>query len=166
MGGKTRWVIVGVIPFLIALVVSGVGGCNIHELGHLVTGSALGVPVDDITWCVPANGRIAFAYQEPAFVGYSGGGLAALALGGVYWWLIRPRLDSVHWWAAGVAVGGTAISQMIVAVLEGSSPERYADLQDNSAGFVAVFAGPLLVVVLAQWLFRRPRWRKRPDDLR
>jgi hypothetical protein len=53
-----------VLSFGVALLVSGVGGCNVHELGHLATGRAMGVPVDDIIWCTPTDGRIAFAYQE------------------------------------------------------------------------------------------------------
>lgn len=66
------WIGAGVISFGVALVIAGVGGCNVHEFGHLVAGRALGVPVDDVIWCTPTSGRIAFAYQEPALVGYAG----------------------------------------------------------------------------------------------
>jgi hypothetical protein len=151
------WFLGGVLSFAGALVLSGVGGCNVHELGHLVTGSALGVPVNDIFWCTPANGRIAFAYQEPAVVGYSGGFLAAIVLAGLYRALVRPRLSSFAWWMAGVAILGTAVSQVIVGVLEGSAPETYAGLQDNTGGLAVVLVAPLLAAGAVQLLVHKPR---------
>ena len=156
MARRARWLAGGVLAFLIALVISGVGGCNIHELGHLITGVAAGIPVNEVIWCAPANGRIAFAYQEPALVGYAGGVLSALVLTGLYWSIIRPRLGSFGWWMAGVAVMGTAISQVIVAILEGSSPVRYAELQDSALGLVVIAVGPLVAVASIQFRWRRP----------
>lgn len=133
-----------------ALIAAGVGGCNIHELGHLITGRIAGVPIDDVIWCTPGNGRIVFAYQEPAWVGYAGGLLAATVLVGLYLTVIRPRLAGLNWRAAGVAILGTALSQVIVAFLEGSDPERYATLQDNTIGLVAIAVLPLVVAGIAQ----------------
>ena len=156
MARKARWFLGGVLAFLVALVISGVGGCNIHELGHLITGVAVGVPVNDVIWCVPANGRIVFAYQEPALVGYAGGLLSALVLAGLYWSIIRPRLGSFGLWMAGVAVMGTAISQLIVAILEGSSPVRYAELQDSATGLAVVVVVPLVAVASIQFWWQRP----------
>ncbi|HSM45377.1 MAG TPA: hypothetical protein VK969_10215 [Acidimicrobiia bacterium] len=141
-----------IVAFVAALVLAGVGGCNLHELGHLITGWFAGVPVNDILWCAPANGRIVFAYQEPALVGYSGGLLAAVALIGVYFAFIRPRLDSLPWWTAGVAVLGTAGSQVVVGLFEGTDPQLYGRLQDNTAGLVAVVIVPLAIAGLAQAL--------------
>ncbi|HSK06899.1 MAG TPA: hypothetical protein VK990_05215, partial [Acidimicrobiia bacterium] len=115
--------VAAILVFVVSLVAAGVGGCNVHELGHLVTGRALGVPIDHITWCTPANGRIAFSYQEPAFDSYAGGFTAALVLGAVYRFLIWPRVAGRSWRAAGVAVLGTAVSQVIVGLIEGSSPQ-------------------------------------------
>lgn len=143
-----------VAAFGAALVISGIGGCNLHELGHLITGKIAGVPVNDIIWCTPANGRIAFAYQEPAWVGYAGGLTAATVLLVFYWVVIRRRLDSVYWWSAGVAVLGTAISQVIVAVLEGSDPIFYAEVQTSPAGLATLIVGPLLLAGFAQLVLR------------
>ncbi|HEX6300947.1 MAG TPA: hypothetical protein VF148_10825 [Acidimicrobiia bacterium] len=122
--------------FGVALVIAGVGGCNVHEFGHLVVGRALEIPIDDVIWCAPTGGRIAFAYQEPALVGYAGGFLAAAVLGSLYWFVIRPRLSSPVWWAAGVAVLGTTISQVIVGLWEGSSPVEYGAAQGNVGGLM------------------------------
>lgn len=146
--------------FMAALVISGVGGCNVHEFGHLIIGRIAGVPVNDITWCTPSSGRIAFAYQEPAWVSYAGGFLAATVLISAYRLLVIPRIESPMWWAAGVAILGTATSQVIVGFLEGSSVERYAALQDNSGGLVALIVVPLLVAAAFQWI----RWplRRQP----
>lgn len=141
--------------FLVALVLSGVGGCNLHELGHLVFGWLAGVPVEGILWCAPGNGRIVFAYQEPALVGYAGGITAAVILGVAYWRLVWPRRDQASWAAAGVAILGTAISQVIVGVLEGSSPARYAALQDNTAGLVGILVAPLVTAAAVQMLAGR-----------
>ena len=152
--------------FVAALVVAGVGGCNLHELGHLVTGWLAGVPVNDILWCAPANGRIVFAYQEPALVGYSGGLVAAAALVGGYFAIIRPRLDSLPWWMAGVAVLGTAGSQVVVGLFEGTDPQLYARLQDNTAGLVAVAIAPLAIAGLAQALVHPPRPADPPEPVR
>jgi hypothetical protein len=146
-------VIAAVVVFVVSLAIAGVGGCNIHELGHLITGRALGVPVDHITWCTPANGRIAFSFQEPAFVSYAGGFTAALALGAVYRLLIWPRLAGRLWQAAGVAVLGTAVSQVIVGVMEGSSPEGYARVQENAWGLALVVVLPLIAAAVIQWRF-------------
>jgi hypothetical protein len=146
-------VVAAVIVFVVSLAIAGVGGCNIHELGHLITGRALGVPVDHITWCTPANGRIAFSYQEPAFVSYAGGFTAALALGAVYRFLIWPRLSRRSWRVAGVAVLGTAVSQVIVGVMEGSSPEGYARVQENAWGLALVVVLPLIAAAVIQWRF-------------
>jgi hypothetical protein len=157
----SRWVLRalgGLASFSIALAISGVGGCNLHELGHLVTGWAAGVPIDDIIWCTPTSGRIAFAYQEPAFVGYAGGFLAASVLLVVYLALIRKRLASFPWWMAGVAVLGTAISQLIVAAFEGSSPLVYAQLIDNQAGLAAVAIAPLIAAGVLQAIARPVRF--------
>lgn len=142
--------------FVGALVLSGIGGCNIHELGHLVTGRIAGVPVEDVLWCAPGSGRVVFAYQEPPWVGYAGGLTAALVLVGAYRWLLWPRLSSPVWWAAGVAVLGTVISQTIVALLEGSSPVRYGELQDETAGLALIFIVPLATAAALQWRWRRP----------
>ena len=150
------WVSGGVISFGVAIAVSGVGGCNVHELGHLVTGWAAGVPFDGVIWCTPGSGRVLFAYQEPAFVGYSGGFVAALILLALHLTVIRRRMASFPWWMAGVAVLGTAMSQVVVGVLEGSDPQRYAEFQGNSAGLVAVLVGPLLVAAVIQLIVRRP----------
>ena len=144
------------ISFGIALAVSGVGGCNVHELGHLVSGWAAGVPFEGVIWCTPGSGRVLFAYQEPPFVGYSGGFLAALVLLALHLTVIRRRMASFPWWMAGVAVVGTALSQVVVGVLEGSDPQRYAGLQGNSAGLMAVVVGPLLVAAVIQLMVRRP----------
>jgi hypothetical protein len=138
------------LVFVATLAIAGVGGCNIHELGHLLTGRALGVPVDHITWCTPANGRIAFSYQEPAFVSYAGGITAALALGAVYRFLIWPRLAGRLWQAAGVAVLGTAVSQVIVGVMEGSSPQGYARAQESGWGLALVVVLPLVGAAVVQ----------------
>lgn len=138
------------LVFVATLAIAGVGGCNIHELGHLVTGRALGVPVDHITWCTPANGRIAFSYQEPAFVSYAGGFTAALALAAVHRFLIWPRLAGRSWRAAGVAVLGTAASQVIVGVMEGSSPLRYARAQGSVWGLVLLVVLPLVGAAIIQ----------------
>ena len=78
--------VAAILVFVASLVIAGVGGCNIHALGHRVTGRALGV---------------------------------------------RPRLAALLWRAAGVAVLGTAVSQVIVGVIEGSSPQGYARAQEN-----------------------------------
>ena len=152
MIGRIRLAALTILAFLGALVVSGVGGCNIHELGHLVTGRLAGVPVEDLIWCAPGNGRVVFAYQEPAWVGYAGGFTAALVLFGVYRWFVWPRLSSRVWWFAGVAVMGTAISQVIVGALEGSSPVRYGELQDDAVGLALIFIGPLAVAAVIQGL--------------
>jgi len=149
-------VVAAAVVFGVSLVIAGVGGCNIHELGHLVTGRALGVPVDHITWCAPANGRIAFSYQEPAFVSYAGGFTAALALVAVYRWLIWPRLAGRLWQAAGVAVLGTAVSQVIVGVMEGSSPQGYARAQESAWGLALVVVLPLIGAALVQRRFGPP----------
>ena len=143
-------IVLAILVFVVTLAAAGVGGCNIHELGHLVTGRALGVPVDRITWCTPANGRIAFGYQEPAFVSYAGGFTAALALGAVYRFLIWPRLAPSLWRAAGVAVLGTAVSQAIVGVMEGSSPKGYASAQENAWGLALVLVLPLIAAAVIQ----------------
>jgi hypothetical protein len=150
-------VIAAVLSFLAALIASGVGGCNIHELGHLITGRIAGVPIEGVIWCTPGNGRVVFAYQEPAWVGYAGGLLAAAVLVGVYMTVIRPRLDDRNWRAAGVAVLGTALSQLIVALLEGSDPQRYASLQDDTAGLIAVAVVPLILAAFAQSRYLRRR---------
>ncbi len=149
------------LSFLAALIVSGVGGCNIHELGHLITGRIAGVPVEGVIWCTPGNGRVVFSYQEPAWVGYAGGLLAAAVLVGVYMKVIRPRLAGSNGRAAGVAVLGTALSQLIVAFLEGSDPQRYANLQDNTIGLVAVAVLPLVVAGFAQSRYLR---RQEPPE--
>jgi hypothetical protein len=154
-------VFAAVLSFLVALIVAGVGGCNIHELGHLITGRIARVPIEDVIWCTPGNGRIVFAYQEPPWVGYAGGLSAAAVLIGLYWVIIRPRLASLSWRLAGVAVLGTALSQLIVAFLEGSDPERYARLQDDTAGLIAVAVVPLIMAAIAQ--SRRLRRRKSPE---
>lgn len=151
----TAWIGASALSFFVALVIAGVGGCNVHELGHLLTGRALGVPVDDIIWCTPTSGRIAFAYQEPALVGYAGGFLAAAVLGSLYWFVIRPRLAAPVWWAAGVAVLGTAISQVIVGLWEGSSPLGYATAQDNVAGLIALLTGPLIIAAALQFRLQK-----------
>jgi hypothetical protein len=156
MSRAAVWIGASVLSFGIALVIAGVGGCNVHEFGHLVAGRALGVPVDDIIWCTPTNGRIAFAYQEPALVGYAGGFLAAAALGSLYWLVIKPRLSSPVWWGAGVAVLGTTISQVIVGLWEGSSPVEYGDAQDNVLGLIALLIVPLVAAAGVQLLLRRP----------
>jgi hypothetical protein len=150
------WIGAGVISFVVALVIAGVGGCNVHEFGHLVAGRALGVPVDDVIWCTPTSGRIAFAYQEPALVGYAGGFLAAAVLGSLYWFVIKARLTSPVWWAAGVAVLGTTISQVIVGFWEGSSPVEYGVAQDNVAGLIALLIGPLMAAAGIQFLLQKP----------
>ena len=139
-----------VLVFVATLAIAGVGGCNIHELGHLVTGRALGVPVDHITWCTPANGRIAFSYQEPAFVSYAGGFTAALALAAVYRFIIWPRLAGRLWRAAGVAVLGTAVSQVVVGVMEGSSPQDYALAQGSAWGLALLVVLPLVGAAVIQ----------------
>ena len=143
-----------IAAFLVAMVIAGVGGCNVHEFGHLITGRIAGVPVNDIIWCTPSSGRIAFAYQEPAWVSYAGGFLAAATLIAGYRLLIVPRINVPMWWAGGVAILGTAISQVIVGALEGSSVERYAAMQDNSGGLAALVVGPLLTAAAFQWI----RW--------
>jgi len=150
------WVAAGVLSFGVALVIAGVGGCNVHEFGHLVPGRALGVPIDDVIWCTPTSGRIVFAYQEPALVGYAGGFLAAAVLGTLYWFVIKPRLSSLVWWTAGVAVQGTTISQVIVGLWEGSSPVGYGVAQDNVAGLIALLIGPLVAAAGVQFVFQRP----------
>jgi hypothetical protein len=150
------------LAFLGALIGAGVGGCNIHELGHLITGRIAGVPIEGVIWCTPGNGRVVFAYQEPAWVGYAGGLLAAAVLVAVYMTVIRPRLDGRNWRAAGVAVLGTALSQLIVALLEGSDPQRYASLQDNTIGLVAVAVLPLVVAGFAQSRYVR---RQEPPEV-
>jgi hypothetical protein len=142
--------VAAILVFVVSLAIAGVGGCNIHELGHLVTGRALGVPVDHITWCTPANGRIAFSYQEPAFVSYAGGFTAALALGAVYRFVILPRLATPLWQAAGLAMLGTAISQVIVGVMEGFSPQGYARAQENAWGLALVVVLPLIAAAIIQ----------------
>lgn len=156
MSRAVVWIGVSVLSFGVALVIAGVGGCNVHEFGHLVAGRAMGIPIDDITWCTPAGGRIAFSYQEPAIVGYAGGFLAAAVLGSLYWFVIRPRLVSPIWWAAGVAMLGTAISQVIVGLWEGSSSEGYGAAQDNAAGLVILLVGPLVAAAGAQRLVQKP----------
>jgi hypothetical protein len=147
---------------LAALIAAGVGGCNVHELGHLITGRIAGVPIEGVIWCTPGNGRVVFAYQEPAWVGYAGGLLSAVVLVAVYMTVIRPRLDGRNWRAAGVAVLGTALSQLIVALLEGSDPQRYASLQDNTIGLVAVAVLPLVVAGFAQSRYVR---RQEPPEV-
>ena len=142
--------VVAVVVFVVSLGIAGVGGCNIHELGHLITGRALAVPVDHITWCTPVNGRIAFSYHEPALVSYAGGFTAAITLGAVYRFLVWPRLAGPLWRAAGVAVLGTAVSQVIVGVMEGSSPQGYARAQENAWGLVLVVVLPLIAAALFQ----------------
>lgn len=156
-------VALSIVAFLVAMVIAGIGGCNAHELGHLITGRIAGVPVNDIIWCTPSSGRIAFAYQEPAWVSYAGGFLAAAVLICGYWLLVIPRIESPMWWAGGVAILGTAISQVIVGVLEGSSVERYAALQDNGSGLVALIVGPLLTAAAFQWV-RWPLGRTAPVE--
>lgn len=146
------------LAFIVALAISGVLGCNIHELGHLISGKALGIPIDSISWCLPVNGRIAFSYQEPALVGFSGGLSAAAALGGFWWLVIRKKLGSAVWWWAGVAVAGTAISQTIVGIWEGSSPKSYGEAQDNFLGLIALAVLPLAVAAGIQ-LRSRPKLR-------
>ena len=96
----------------------------------------------------PGNGRIVFAYQEPAWAGYAGGLLAATVLVGVYLTVIRPWLAGLNWRVAGVVV--LAMSQLIVAFLEGSDPQRYANLQNNVGGLMAVALLPLVVTGIAQ----------------
>lgn len=150
------WIGASVLSFGLALVIAGVGGCNVHEFGHLVAGRALGIPVVDVMWCAPTSGRIAFAYQEPTLVGYAGGFLAAAILGNLYWFVIKPRLSSPAWWAAGVAVLGTTISQLIVGFWEGSSPLEYGAAQDNVAGLIALLIGPLIVAAGVQLLLQKP----------
>lgn len=158
-----------VLSFVAALVVAGVGGCNVHEMGHLVTGRLAGVPVNDIFWCTPVSGRIAFAYQEPAWVGYAGGLTAALVLLALYWAVVLPRLDSAYWWSAGVAMLGTAISQVIVGLFEGSDPVRYGETQANSAGLAVLVVGPLLLAAITQFIVHKPilpgRKRSEQTDL-
>jgi len=156
MPRRLVWIVAGILSFIVSLVITGVGGCNIHEFGHLVVGRAMDIPIDDIIWCTPGNGRIAFAYQEPAIVGYAGGFLAAAVLGSLYWLVIRPRLASPLWWAAGVAVLGTAISQVIVGLWEGTSPEGYGEVQDNAAGLVVIALVPLMAVAVGQYLVQKP----------
>jgi hypothetical protein len=157
MVSKVGMAFAAVLSFSVALIVAGVGGCNIHELGHLITGRIAGVPIEDVIWCTPGNGRIVFAYQEPAWVGYAGGLLAAAVLIGLYSIIIRPRLASLNWRLAGVAVLGTALSQVIVAVLEGSDPQSYAGLQDETAGLIAVAVVPLIAAAIAQSQYARRR---------
>jgi hypothetical protein len=128
-------------------------------LGHLVTGWAVGVPIDAIIWCMPTGGRIAFAYQEPALVGYAGGFVAAAVLGGLYWSAIRPRLVLAVWWAAGVAVLGTTISQVIVRLWEGTSPVSYGSAQDNPVGLVVLIVAPLVAAAAIQLLLQKPSRR-------
>jgi hypothetical protein len=156
-GGR---IVAAILVFALSLAIAGIGGCNLHELGHLATGRALGVPVDSITWCTPANGRIAFSYQEPAFVSYAGGFTAALVLGAVYRLLIWPRIASPLWRAAGVGVLGTAVSQVIVGVLEGSSPQGYARAQESALGLVLLVGLPLVGAAVIQPRLRRSA---RPD---
>jgi hypothetical protein len=147
-------VALSILAFLVGLAVSGVGGCNVHEFGHLVTGWIAGVPVDDVIWCTPSSGRVAFSYQEPAWVSYAGGLLAAAVLMTVYWLVVVPRIDVPMWRAGGVAVLGTATSQIIVGILKGSSVERYAALQDNNGAL----AGLIVVPLLAAAVLQRIRW--------
>lgn len=156
MRRELLWIGAGVFSFGVALVIAGVGGCNVHEFGHLIAGRAIGVPIDDVIWCTPTSGRIVFAYQEPALVGYAGGFLAAAVLGSLYWFVIKPRLSSPVWWTAGVAVLGTTISQVIVGLWEGSSPVGYGVAQDNVAGLVALLIGPLVAAAGVQFVFQRP----------
>jgi hypothetical protein len=150
------WIGASVLSFAAALTIAGVGGCNVHEFGHLVAGRALGIPIEDIMWCTPTSGRIAFAYQEPALVGYAGGFFAAAVLGTLYWFVLKPRLSSPVWWAAGVAVLGTTISQVIVGSWEGSSPVGYGAVQDNMVGLIAVLVGPLMAAAGIQFVLQRP----------
>ena len=157
MSSRIGRVLGALTSFLAALIAAGVGGCNVHELGHLITGRIAGVPIEGVIWCTPGNGRVVFAYQEPAWVGYAGGLLAAAVLVGVHLTVIRPRLAGPNWRAAGVAILGTALSQLIVAFLEGSDPARYATLQDNTVGLVAVAVLPLVVAGIAQARYVRRR---------
>jgi hypothetical protein len=57
------------------------------------------------------------------------------------------------WQAAGVAVLGTAVSQVIVGVMEGSSPEGYARVQENAWGLALVVVLPLIAAAVIQWRF-------------
>jgi hypothetical protein len=152
-----------ILSFVVALVVAGVGGCNLHEAGHLLVGKLMDVPVEAIEWCIPANGRITFAYQEPALVGYAGGIPTALALAAVHWWVVRPRLASPVWWAAGVAVAGTAVSQFVVGVWEGTSPLTYGAALDDGAGLAVLALAPLVGAAVVQWALAPPSPRPRPE---
>jgi hypothetical protein len=72
---------------------------------------------------------------------------------------IKPRLGFPAWWAAGVAVLGTAISQVIVGLWEGTSPVGYDSAQDNPVGLVVLIVAPLVAAAAIQLLLQKPSRR-------
>lgn len=140
-----------------------VAGCNAHEVGHAVVGTAFGWEVDRIVPCLPGGGEVRYRSSLPrgdTVERWSGGLAGAVVLVAAYAGLVARRsrpLRSPLVWAAGLGLAMPVGPQLVIAALEGTS--RAGNYAETISGAPALWGGVLVLAAAVGPVWHAWRWR-------
>lgn len=157
--------VVVVVALLTSGAVTQTAACNVHELSHVLVGSALGWEVERVFWCLPDDGGVLYARTDTSLghlQGYAGGLFSAAFVVGVYWFVIvRKRRPLRHpgWWAAGLGILPFAGMQFFIGVLEGVAGPPGWNYNDMISDHPVVWVPLIGASALAAATYHVWRWR-------
>jgi hypothetical protein len=148
--------------------------CQVHEIGHALTGTAFGWEVERVHLCLPTGGSVEYASTSggrwaDAAESYAGGVAGAMFLLVVYvlvFYVARTPLRSPAWFGAGFGPMLWIGTQLMVGIAEGSIRDRsYGQVLSANPGLTLSFAvGTMLAGAAVHiWLWRAV-WRRQPPQ--
>lgn len=138
--------------------------CNVHEVGHALTGTAFGWEVERVVPCAPTGGEVLYrtsTTRGDALESWSGGLTGGFVLIVIYFIALRrgsrPMRSPVAW-AFGLGLLVPVGPQLVIAFLEGTNRESsYADTISASAG---VWVPAILISAAVGPAWHLWRWRE------